>query len=104
MPAAALVLALAASAAWGIGMTAATPTIRYIDRLTYLVVRWGLVALFALVFAFVSGKLAAPALGPAAFAVLAGVVDATAGGLFYLLAIERSPTHQATTLSNTAPL
>jgi len=100
----ALVLALAASAAWGIGMTAATPAIRYIDRLTYLVARWGLVALFAFVYALVSGRLVAPALGPALLAVLAGVVDATAGGFLYLLAIERSSTHQATTLSNTAPL
>jgi drug/metabolite transporter (DMT)-like permease len=100
----ALVLALAASAAWGIGMTAATPAIRYVDRLTYLVVRWGLVALFAFIYALVSGKLAAPAPGPAALAVLAGVVDATAGGFLYLLAIERASTHQATTLSNTAPL
>jgi drug/metabolite transporter (DMT)-like permease len=100
----ALILALAASAAWGIGMTAAAPAIRYVDRLTYLIVRWGLVAVFALAFALITRQLAVPALEPAIWAAVAGLVDATAGGFFYLLALERASTYQVTTLSNTAPL
>jgi drug/metabolite transporter (DMT)-like permease len=100
----AIVLALAASAAWGVGMTAATPALRYVDRLTYLIVRWGLVALFALAFALATRRLAIPALEPALWAIAAGVLDATAGGFFYVLALERGSTYQATTLSNTAPL
>ena len=100
----AIALALAASAAWGIGMTAATPSIRYVDRLTYLVVRWGLVAAFAAIYALSTRHFAVPALEPALWALVAGLVDATAGGFFYLLALERTSTDQATTLSNTAPL
>lgn len=100
----AIVLALAASAAWGIGMTAATPALRYVDRLTYLIVRWGLVAAFALVYAVSVGRLAIPSAAAALWAVVAGVTDATAGGFFYVLSLQRGATYQATTLSNTAPL
>jgi drug/metabolite transporter (DMT)-like permease len=100
----AVVLALAASAAWGIGMTAATPAIRHVDRLTYLIARWGLVAVFALAYAILTRHLAVPSLKPALWAALAGFVDATAGGFFYLLALERGSTYQATAVSNTAPL
>ncbi|MEW5825733.1 MAG: EamA family transporter [Candidatus Bipolaricaulota bacterium] len=100
----ALALALAASAAWGIGMTAAVPAIRYVDRLTYLVVRWGLVALFALAYAVATRALAIPSLQAAGYAVLAGFIDATLGGLLYLMALERTSAYRATTLSNTAPL
>ncbi len=100
----AIVLALAASAAWGVGMTAATPALRYVDRLTYLILRWGLVALFALAFALATRRLAIPALEPALWAIAAGLLDATAGGFFYVLSLERGSTYQATTLSNTAPL
>jgi drug/metabolite transporter (DMT)-like permease len=100
----AILLALAASAAWGVGMTAATPAIRRVDRLTYLIVRWGLVAVFALGYALLTGHLAVPSLRPALWAALAGLVDATAGGFFYLLALERGSTYQATAVSNTAPL
>ncbi len=100
----AILLAVAASAAWGIGMTAAAPAIRRVDRLTYLVVRWALVALFALAVAVAFGHFRAPSLGSALWAVVAGLVDATAGGFFYLLALERSSTYQATAVSNTAPL
>ncbi len=100
----AIVLALAASAAWGIGMTAATPALRHVDRLTFLVVRWGLVAAFALVYAVAVGRLAIPSATAALWAVAAGLLDATAGGFFYVLSLERGATYQATTLSSTAPL
>lgn len=100
----AIALALAASAAWGVGMTAATPALRYVDRLTYLVVRWALVAAFALAYAAAVGRLSIPAAVPALWAVAAGLLDATAGGFFYVLSLERGSTYQATTLSNTAPL
>ena len=85
-------------------MTAATPALRYVDRLTYLILRWGLVALFALAFALATRRLAIPALEPALWAIVAGLLDATAGGFFYVLSLERGSTYQATTLSNTAPL
>ncbi len=100
----AIVLALAASAAWAIGMTAATPAIRCVDRLTYLITRWGLVAAFAFVYALCTRHLSVPSLEPALWAMAAGLLDATAGGFFYLLALERGSTYQATTLSSTAPL
>ncbi len=100
----AIALALAASAAWGVGMTAATPALRYVDRLTYLIVRWGLVAVFALGVALATGRFAVPTWESAVLAGVAGLVDATAGGFFYLLALERASTYEASTLSNTAPL
>jgi drug/metabolite transporter (DMT)-like permease len=85
-------------------LTAATPAIRRVDRLTYLITRWGLVAVFALGYAALTRHLSIPSLRPALWAVLAGLVDATAGGFFYLLALERGSTYQATAVSNTAPL
>ncbi len=100
----AIVLALAASAAWGIGMTAATPALRYVDRLTYLWTRWGLVAAFALAYGLATHRLVVPAFEPAMWAVVAGLVDATAGGFLYLLALERGSTHEVTAVANTAPL
>ncbi len=100
----AIALALAASAAWGIGMTTATPALRYVDRLTYLISRWGLVAALALVYAFFTGHLAVPSMEGALWAVAVGLLDATAGGFFFLLALERGSTYQVTAISNTAPL
>jgi drug/metabolite transporter (DMT)-like permease len=97
-------LAVAASAAWAVGMTAATPALRYVDRLTYLISRWGLVAGLALVYAVCTGHLAMPSIEAALWAVVVGLVDATAGGFFYLLALERGATYQVTAIANTAPL
>lgn len=99
----AIPLAVAAAAAWALGMTAAKPALRSWDSLSYLLWRWVMVAVLALVYAWISGQLAIPGWRPALLAVLAGVVDAAAGGLLYVTALERTSAYRATTLSNTAP-
>ncbi len=99
----AIPLAVAAAAAWAVGMTAAKPALRSWDSLSYLLWRWVMVAALALLYAGVSGQLAIPGWRPALLAVLAGVVDAAAGGFLYVTALERTSAYRATTLSNTAP-
>ena len=99
----AIPLAVAAAAAWALGMTAAKPALRSWDRVSYLLARWVLVAVLALLYAWIGGGLAFPGWKAAGMAVLAGVLDAAAGGLLYVSALERTSAHRAMTLSNTAP-
>jgi len=100
----AVLLALASGATWAIGMTVAKPALRHIDILTYMLTRWALVAGLALGFALVSGTLSFPSLYAVGMAALAGFIDSALGGLFYLLAMQRAPAYQTTTLSSTAPV
>lgn len=100
----AIPLAVAAAAAWAVGMTAAKPALRYMDRLTYMLTRWGMVTLVALLYAWGSGTLEFSGGWPIVMAVVAGLIDGTAGGFFYLTAMERTSAYQTTTLSGTAPL
>jgi drug/metabolite transporter (DMT)-like permease len=99
----AIPLAVGAAAAWALGMTAAKPALRSWDGLSYLLGRWVLVALLALLYAGVSGQLVFPGWRPAAMAALAGVLDASVGGILYVTALQRTSAYRATTLSNTAP-
>ena len=104
MPSIAILLAISAAAAWAIGMTAAKPGVRYMDLVTYTLARWLLVSVLALVYALVTQRLAFPGWWPILLAAGAGIIDSTFGGIFYLLAMERTSAHQTTTLSSTAPL
>ncbi|MCK5586669.1 DMT family transporter [Candidatus Bipolaricaulota bacterium] len=104
MPNLSILLALSAAAAWAIGMTAAKPGIRHMDLVTYTLARWLLVSVLALIYALVTQRLAFPGWWPILLAAIAGVLDSTFGGIFYLLAMERTSAHQTTTLSSTAPL
>ena len=99
----AIPLAVAAAAAWALGMTAAKPALRSWDAVSYLLARWVLVAVLALLYAWIGGGLAFPGWRAAGLAAFAGVLDAAAGGLLYVSALERTSAHRATTLSNTAP-
>jgi len=100
----AVILALGAAAAWAVGMTLAKPALRHADPLTYMALRWIVVACLATTYGVLSGGLAFAGWRPIGLAVLAGVLDAVAGGLFYLLAMERTSAHRTTTLSSTTPL
>ena len=100
----AIPLAMAASAAWAIGMTAAKPGIRYLDRLSYTLYRWILVSALALAYGLVCGGLTFPGVIPVMWAAVAGFIDAALGGFVYLMAMERTSAHQTTTFSSTAPL
>lgn len=104
VPSIAILLALCAAAAWAIGMTAAKPGVRYMDALTYTLVRWMLVSVLALVYALLTRQLVFPGWWPICLAIFAGVLDSAIGGLFFLLAIQRTSAYQTTTLSSTAPL
>jgi len=100
----AILWALCAGATWAIGMTAAKPALRHIDVLSYMIGRWALVIPLALLYAAITGSLAFPSWGAVGWAALAGIMDATFGGFFYLMAMQRTPAYQATTLASTAPL
>ena len=104
MPTVAILLALSAAAAWAIGMTSAKPGVRYMDVLTYTLARWGLVSVLAFGYGALTGHLSFPGWTAVGWAALAGVVDSAFGGVFYLLAMERTSAYQTTTLSSTAPL
>ncbi len=104
MPSIAILLAISAAAAWAIGMTAAKPGVRHIDLVTYTLARWLLVSVLALIYALVTQRLAFPGWWPVLLAAGAGILDSTFGGIFYLLAMERTSAHQTTTLSSIAPL
>jgi len=104
MPSVAILLAIAAAAAWAIGMTAAKPGVRYMDLVTYTWIRWLLVSILVVVYGLVTHRLAFPGWRPVLLAAGAGILDSTFGGIFYLLAMERTSAHQTSTLSSTAPL
>ena len=90
MPNLAILFAVSASAAWAIGMTAAKPGIRHMDLITYTLARWLLVSVLALAYAVATQRLAFPGWWPVLLAMSAGILDSTFGGLFYLLAMERT--------------
>jgi drug/metabolite transporter, DME family len=104
MPNLAILLAISAAAAWAIGMTAAKPGIRHMDLVTYTLARWMLVSVLAFIYALATQRLIFPGWWPVCLAMIAGILDSTFGGIFYLLAMERTSAHQTTTLSSTAPL
>ena len=100
----AVLLALSSGATWAIGMTVAKPVLRHIDVLSYMLGRWLLVAPLALLYAVVTGTLDFASGFAIGMAALAGFIDSTLGGFFYLLAMERAPAYQTATLGSTAPL
>jgi drug/metabolite transporter (DMT)-like permease len=104
VPSVAILLAISAAAAWAIGMIAGKPGVRHIDALTYTFLRWLIVSFFALIYALLTRQLAFPGWWPVCLAIFAGVLDCSLGGLFFLLAIERTTAYQTTTLSSIAPL
>ena len=99
-----ILLAIAASAFWAIGMTVAKPAVRHIDPVTFIIGRWSVVIIPLVVYGIVTQDLSFPGWAAIGWASLAGVIDATLGGLFYLMAMQRAPAYQTTTLSSTAPL
>ena len=80
-------LALLVGATWAVGVTTAKPVLRFIDALSYMLGRWLLVAPAAFLHSAFTGALHF-AIGMAA---LAGFVDSTLGGLYYLMAMQRTP-------------
>lgn len=100
----AILFALASGATWAIGMTVAKPALRHMDMLSYMLGRWLLVTPLALLYAVVTGTLCFTSWFAIGMAVLAGFIDSTLGGLFYLMAMQRTPAYQTATLASTPPL
>jgi len=100
----AILLALASGATWAIGMTVAKPALRHIDVLSYMLGRWLIVVPLALVYGLATGTFELASWIGIGYAALAGFIDSTLGGLFYMMAMQRAPAHQTTTLASTAPL
>jgi len=101
---AAVLLALASGATWAIGMTVAKPVLRHIDVLSYMFIRWLLVAPLALIYGLATGAFGFPSGYAVGMAALAGFLDSAIGGFLYLMAMERAPAYQTTTLASTAPV
>lgn len=100
----AILLTLGAAATWAIGMTIAKPGIRHLDRLSYMLIRWSIVAVLALLYGGIRGTLEFPSVWGVGMAALAGLLDAGVGGFFFLMAMQRTTAFRATTLASTAPL
>lgn len=100
----AILFAVASGGTWAIGMTAAKPALRHIDVLSYMLIRWLLVAPLALLYAVATGALAFSSWYAVGLAAIAGFLDSTLGGFFYLMAMERAPAYQTATLASTAPV
>lgn len=100
----AILLAVASGATWAIGMTVAKPVLRHADVLTYMIGRWLLVAPLALLCAIFTDTLIFAGWYAVLMAIIAGFIDSTLGGFFYVLAMQRTPAYQTATLASTAPL
>jgi len=100
----AIVLAVSAAASWAIGMTAAKPGVRHMDFLSYILIRWVIVAVLAAIYAAVARQFFVASWVGVGWAAVVGLVDAVGGGACYLMAMQRTSAHQTTALANTAPL
>ena len=97
-------LAVSAAASWGVAMTVAKPGARHLDPITFLLARWTLALLLAVVVGLIGGSLTFPNWSSVGFVALGSFLNAIVGWTLYLLAMERTPAYQATALASTAPL
>ncbi len=100
----AFLLAVAAAASWGVAMTVAKPGARHLDPVTFLLARWVLALILALLVAGIGGSLVFPGWDAICFVVLGSFMNAVVGWTLYLLAMERAPGYRVTALASTAPL
>jgi len=100
----AFLLAVAAAASWGVAMTVAKPGSRHLDPVTFLLTRWVLALILALLIAGIGGTLVFPSWDAIGLVVLGSFMNAVVGWTLYLLAMERAPGYRVTALASTAPL
>jgi transporter family protein len=100
----AILLALAAAASWGIAMTIAKPILRYMDPLTFLLTRWGIALIPAVIYGLVTHRLAVPSGAAIGYVALASLLNVIIGWTIYMLANLSAPAYQTATLASTAPL
>jgi drug/metabolite transporter (DMT)-like permease len=100
----AFLLAVAAAASWGVAMTVAKPGSRHLDPVTFLLTRWILALILAVLVAGIGGTLVFPSWDAIGLVVLGSFMNAVIGWTLYLLAMERAPGYRVTALASTAPL
>jgi len=100
----AILFALAAAASWGIAMTIAKPILRYMDPITFLLIRWVIALAPALAYALLTHSLVIPSAAAVAFVALASLLNVIIGWTIYMLANLSTPAYQAATLASIAPL
>ncbi len=100
----AILLAVAAAASWGIAMTLAKPILRYMDPLTFLLMRWTVALVPAVAYGLLTHRLAVPSAVAVGYVALASVLNVIIGWTIYMLSNLSAPAYQATTLASIAPL
>jgi len=87
-----------------VAMTVAKPGSRHLDPVTFLLTRWILALILALLVAGIGGTLVFPSWDAIGLVVLGSFMNAVIGWTLYLLAMERAPGYRVTALASTAPL
>jgi len=100
----AIVFALAAAASWGAAMTIAKPIVRYMDPLTFLLIRWAMALVPALAYGLIVHQLAFPGWIAIGYVALASLLNVIIGWTIYLIANQSAPAYQSATLASIAPL
>ncbi len=100
----AILWALAAAVSWGAAMTIAKPIVRYMDPLTFLLVRWAMAVIPAFAYGLLVHRLAFPGWTAIGFVALASLLNVIIGWTIYMLANQSAPAYQSATLASIAPL
>jgi len=100
----ATLLALGAAASWGIAMTAAKPILRYMDPLSFLLLRWSIALIPAAAYGLLIHRLAFPGWPAIGWVALASLLNVVVGWTIYMLANQSAPAYQSATLASIAPL
>ena len=100
----AILFALAAAASWGAAMTIAKPIVRYMDPLTFLLIRWGMALIPAFAYGLLVHRLAFPGWIAIGYVALASLLNVIIGWTIYLVANQSAPSYQSATLASIAPL
>jgi drug/metabolite transporter (DMT)-like permease len=99
----AVLLALCAAIGWSVGMVMAKIGLARMDLIAYAFIRWTFALLFIVPYGLLVAGFRYPGASLIGVAAVASLLDSFLGGWLYLLAMERSPAHQVTALSSTAP-
>jgi len=97
-------LALGAAAVWGVAITVAKPGALRMDPVSFIRGRWILATLFASAYAAATGLLVAPSPLAIVWVAAGALLDALLGWVLYMMAMQRAPAYQVTTLASTTPL
>jgi transporter family protein len=100
----AIFFALAAAASWGVAMTIAKPILRYMDPLTFLLLRWAMALIPAVAYGLAVHALVLPNWAAIGYVALASLLNVIIGWTIYMMANLSAPAYQSATLASIAPL